>query len=307
MMFDLYLVSIVLLIIMLMIAVISSEKIAQHKDVPTANHHHHRHIRDSSLSATGESGSFVSSVSSEGTVHSTATCSQPAPTFDNDIKPLFREFDRNSMLPHGLDLWSYTSVKGSASAIYSRVSTGSMPCDGPWSMDKVTLFQHWMDCGTLEGNLPTMSPVSTVPPTIIPTLPPTGTPVSAIPPTMNPAALPTTPVPTVRSTVKPNSPPAMTPVMTHLPTMNPTSTCPSFNENIKPLFRAFDRSSMLPYGFDLWKYSDVKKMAASIYQGKLLSFFLSFFVSFFFAFLFISTLLHHLLIQFHLKQFVNDV
>ena len=48
------------------------------------------------------------------------------PGFESDIKPLFNERDRGSMLPH-FDLWSYDEVGQNADAILQTVSTGSMP------------------------------------------------------------------------------------------------------------------------------------------------------------------------------------
>ena len=43
-----------------------------------------------------------------------------APTFDRDIKPLFREGDRSSMLAF-FDLWSFDDVKENAGAILEAV------------------------------------------------------------------------------------------------------------------------------------------------------------------------------------------
>jgi hypothetical protein len=52
----------------------------------------------------------------------------PAPklSFDDDIKPLFRRKDRDSMRS-AFDLWSYADVKTHADAIATRLKTGSMP------------------------------------------------------------------------------------------------------------------------------------------------------------------------------------
>src|SRR5262245_2864883 len=51
-----------------------------------------------------------------------------APSFDSDIKPLFREGDRNAMLSL-FDLWSHDDVSRNASRILGAVRSGSMPCD----------------------------------------------------------------------------------------------------------------------------------------------------------------------------------
>ena len=69
-----------------------------------------------------------------------------APTFEGDIKPLFREGDRASMLS-AFDLWSYADVKSHAAAIGERLKDGSMPCDGAWPAAKIEVFQRWTGTG----------------------------------------------------------------------------------------------------------------------------------------------------------------
>jgi hypothetical protein len=66
--------------------------------------------------------------------------------FERNIKPLFRQEDRESMR-WAFDLWSYTDVKSHAAAIVERLRDGSMPCDGAWSAEKVSVFQRWIDAG----------------------------------------------------------------------------------------------------------------------------------------------------------------
>jgi hypothetical protein len=69
-------------------------------------------------------------------------------SFATDIRPLFRDTpDVDSMKPMGLDLSSYDDVKAQAAAIYAVVEDGSMPCDGPWPEEQVSLFKRWMDEG----------------------------------------------------------------------------------------------------------------------------------------------------------------
>jgi hypothetical protein len=63
-----------------------------------------------------------------------------------DIKPLFRERDRSSMLSH-FDLWSHDDVSDHAAAILARLEQGSMPCDGAWPADRVDLFRSWLTQG----------------------------------------------------------------------------------------------------------------------------------------------------------------
>ena len=63
-------------------------------------------------------------------------------SFETDIKPLFREGDRSSMLSH-FDLWSHDDVSRHADAILARLSNGTMPCDSAWPKEQVDLFQRW--------------------------------------------------------------------------------------------------------------------------------------------------------------------
>ena len=62
------------------------------------------------------------------------------------VKPLFRERDRESM-SFAFDLWLYQDVSENADAILGRLRAGSMPCDGPWSDEKVELFRRWVEGG----------------------------------------------------------------------------------------------------------------------------------------------------------------
>jgi hypothetical protein len=73
----------------------------------------------------------------------------PEISFEGDIKPLFREKDRDSMLK-AFDLWSYADVQAHADAIAGRLKDGSMPCDGPWPGDRVELFERWVEGGKPE-------------------------------------------------------------------------------------------------------------------------------------------------------------
>ena len=75
------------------------------------------------------------------------TTEQSAPRFETDIKPLFREFDRNSMLK-AFDLWSYDDVKTHQDAIVDYLSRGAMPCDSPWPPERVDLLRTWISAGS---------------------------------------------------------------------------------------------------------------------------------------------------------------
>jgi hypothetical protein len=67
--------------------------------------------------------------------------------FDADIKPLFRERDRNAM-KGAFDLWDYDDVVKHVQAILHEVTVGGMPCDGKWSPDQVAILKGWVDAGT---------------------------------------------------------------------------------------------------------------------------------------------------------------
>jgi hypothetical protein len=68
-------------------------------------------------------------------------------SFERDIKPLFRESDRESMR-ETFDLWSYEDVKESADNILGVLEAGRMPCDGPWPPEQVAAFKAWVEAGT---------------------------------------------------------------------------------------------------------------------------------------------------------------
>jgi hypothetical protein len=68
-------------------------------------------------------------------------------SFEQHIKTLFREGDRQSM-KRAFDLWSYDDVVRNKDAILGRLREGTMPCDGAWSGEKIALFQTWVEAGT---------------------------------------------------------------------------------------------------------------------------------------------------------------
>jgi hypothetical protein len=71
---------------------------------------------------------------------------EPAASFETDIKPLFRERDRVAMLK-AFDLWSYDDVRIHAPQIAQQLQNGTMPCDGPWPAEDVTKFANWLSGG----------------------------------------------------------------------------------------------------------------------------------------------------------------
>ena len=66
--------------------------------------------------------------------------------FETQIKPMFRERDRESM-QWAFDLWSYDDVSEHADAILDRLEAGTMPCDGAWPQAQVDLFRGWAERG----------------------------------------------------------------------------------------------------------------------------------------------------------------
>lgn len=63
-------------------------------------------------------------------------------TFETDIKPLFREADRDAM-KWAFDLWSEDDVRANAEAIAERLDDGTMPCDGEWPAEQIERFRSW--------------------------------------------------------------------------------------------------------------------------------------------------------------------
>lgn len=66
--------------------------------------------------------------------------------FAKDIKPLFREGDREAMMGF-FDLWNHADVVEYSEVIAGRLRDGSMPCDGAWPEDQVDLFERWIEDG----------------------------------------------------------------------------------------------------------------------------------------------------------------
>ena len=67
-------------------------------------------------------------------------------SFERDIKPLFRDKDREQM-QWAFDLWAYEDVKENAQSILAVVEDGGMPCDEPWPQDRVDFFRRWVEGG----------------------------------------------------------------------------------------------------------------------------------------------------------------
>ena len=72
--------------------------------------------------------------------------SSESPSFEHEVRPLFREQDRKAM-SFAFDLWSYEDVSEHAGDILRVLSAGSMPCDSRWGPDRVELFRRWAEGG----------------------------------------------------------------------------------------------------------------------------------------------------------------
>jgi hypothetical protein len=68
-------------------------------------------------------------------------------SFAKHVRPLFRQFDRHSMM-FAFDLWAYDHVARHAAEILKRLESGSMPCDGAWPTEKIEVFRRWLAAGT---------------------------------------------------------------------------------------------------------------------------------------------------------------
>lgn len=67
-------------------------------------------------------------------------------SYARDIRPLFREKDRDSMR-RAFDLFDYSDVAAHADAIAGALRSGRMPCDGAWPAAQVDTLQRWIDQG----------------------------------------------------------------------------------------------------------------------------------------------------------------
>jgi hypothetical protein len=68
-------------------------------------------------------------------------------SFENDVRPMFRQKDRDSMLK-AFDLWSHSDVQAHQDAILKRLRDGTMPCDAAWPPEHVAVFQRWIASGS---------------------------------------------------------------------------------------------------------------------------------------------------------------
>lgn len=64
-------------------------------------------------------------------------------SFANDIRPLFRDKDVQSMQSM-FDLHDYEDVKENSEDILEAVVNGSMPCDLAWTAHQISLLRVWI-------------------------------------------------------------------------------------------------------------------------------------------------------------------
>jgi hypothetical protein len=77
-----------------------------------------------------------------------STSQGSAVSFERDVRPLFRERDRNTMIGVAeFDLWKRDDVAEHSHDILERLEDGSMPCDQAWPGDQIALFRRWVDAG----------------------------------------------------------------------------------------------------------------------------------------------------------------
>jgi hypothetical protein len=67
-------------------------------------------------------------------------------SFAEHIKGLFRRSDRRSM-QFAFDLGAYQDVADNSAGILARLRDGSMPCDGAWPEEKISVFARWIETG----------------------------------------------------------------------------------------------------------------------------------------------------------------
>jgi hypothetical protein len=71
-------------------------------------------------------------------------------SFVSDIRPLFRDFDVETLIrTRRLDLSNYDQVSARADRVLARLEAGDMPCDGPWAEKDIETFRQWISDGKL--------------------------------------------------------------------------------------------------------------------------------------------------------------
>jgi hypothetical protein len=74
----------------------------------------------------------------------------PEISYASDIRPLFRDFDIDSMIKaRKLDLSNFKQVSAAADGILKVLEAGAMPCDGAWPEKDIETFRQWIKDGKL--------------------------------------------------------------------------------------------------------------------------------------------------------------
>lgn len=69
-------------------------------------------------------------------------------SFAKDIRPLFRDLDIEEMkFNRNFDLSNFEDVKANYVDIAMQVEAKTMPCDEPWSDERIALFAKWIEDG----------------------------------------------------------------------------------------------------------------------------------------------------------------
>lgn len=70
-----------------------------------------------------------------------------ASSFEADIKNLFRSVPDRQVMLFRFDLHKFEDVRDHADLILERLANKTMPCDVPWSDEKIEIFRKWMADG----------------------------------------------------------------------------------------------------------------------------------------------------------------
>ncbi len=67
-------------------------------------------------------------------------------TFNDNIRKLFREKDRNLITRH-FELWNHKDGRANSDKILGRRLAGTMRCDRALPSERVALFRRWVEGG----------------------------------------------------------------------------------------------------------------------------------------------------------------
>ena len=67
-------------------------------------------------------------------------------TFNDNIRTLFREKDRN-LMPRHFELWNHEDGRANSDKILGCRQAGTMRCDRALPRERVALFRRWVEDG----------------------------------------------------------------------------------------------------------------------------------------------------------------